>query len=56
MSHPRLDELEHILRLLAALDELKLENKADIEKYLRWAARKAAKAYWYSVELTVAGD
>lgn len=56
MSHPRLDELEHILRLLRSLDDLTIENKADIEKYLRWAARKAAKAYWYSLEISIAGD
>jgi len=51
VSNPLLDDLEHILRLLTAVRDAPIEPsyKPDIEKYLRWAARAAAKAYWRSV-------
>lgn len=51
MSNPLLDDLEHILRLLTVVRDAPIEPayKPDIEKYLRWAARAAAKAYWRSV-------
>ena len=51
MSNPLLDDLEHILRLLIVVRDAPIEQayKPDIEKYLRWAARAAAKAYWRSV-------
>ena len=51
MSNPLLDDLEHILRLLTVVRDAPIEPayKPDIEKYLRWGARAAAKAYWRSV-------
>ena len=51
MSNHLLDDLEHILRLLTVVRDAPIEPayKPDIEKYLRWAARKAAKAYWQSL-------
>ena len=51
MSSALLDDLEHILRLLTVVRDAPIEPayKPDIEKYLRWAARKAAKAYWQSI-------
>ena len=53
MSHPLLDQLEHVLRLLAIVKDMPQdEYSPELEKYLRWAARKTAKAYWYSIELT----
>ena len=52
MSNPLLDDLEHILRLLTVVRDTPIEPayKPEIEKYLRWAARKAAKAYWMSIK------
>ena len=53
MSHPLLDQLEHVLRLLAMVKDMPQdEYSPELEQYLRWAARKTAKAYWYSIELT----
>ena len=52
MSNPLLDDLEHILRSLTVVRDTPIEQayKPEIEKYLRWAARKAAKAYWQSID------
>lgn len=51
MSHPLLDQIEHMLRLLTAVRDAPIEPsyKPEIEKYLRWSIRKAAKAYWLSI-------
>ena len=52
MSHPLLDQIEHMLRLLTAVRDAPIEPsyKPEIEKYLRWSVRKAAKAYWLSID------
>lgn len=57
MSHPLLDQLDQLVTLMERVEHLSNEQgRAEVQKYLRWAARKVAKAYWYSIELTHAGD
>jgi hypothetical protein len=57
MSHPLLDQLDQLMTLLQRADTLEDHvAKTDLTKYLRWAARKVAKAYWYSIEHTHIGD
>jgi hypothetical protein len=57
MSHPLLDQLDQLMTLLERADKLDdMVAKTDLTKYLRWAARKVAKAYWYSIEHTHVGD
>ena len=50
-SAPLLDQIEHMLRLLTLVRDAPIEPsyKPEIEKYLRWSIRKAAKAYWLSL-------
>lgn len=52
MSHPLLNQLDRIIDLLAKVHASPIEpvHRVEIEKYLRWAARKVAKAYWSSVD------
>lgn len=52
MSHPLLDQLDRIIDLLVKVHESPIEpvHRVEIEKYLRWAARKAAKAYWRQID------
>lgn len=52
MSHPLLDQLDRIINLLDKVHNSSIEpvHRVEIEKYLRWAARKVAKAYWSSVD------
>lgn len=57
MSHPLLDQLDQLLVLMERVNKLDdVVAKEDLTKYLRWAARKVAKAYWYSIEHTTRGD
>jgi hypothetical protein len=57
MSHPLLDQLDQLMTLLERADKLDdMVAKNDLTKYLRWASRKVAKAYWYSIEHTHIGD
>jgi hypothetical protein len=50
-----LDNAEKLIELIAKVSALDIEKHAkdEILKYLRWALRKAVKAYWYSTEITV---
>lgn len=52
MSHPLLDQLDRIIDLLAKVHASPIEpvHRVEIEKYLRWAARKVAKAYWRQID------
>lgn len=57
MSHPLLDQLDQLISLMERVEKLTNDQgRLEIQKYLRWASRKVAKAYWYSIELTHAGD
>ena len=57
MSHPLLDQLDRLITLMERVNHLDDEvAKEDLKKYLRWAARKVAKGYWYSIEHTTRGD
>jgi hypothetical protein len=50
-----LDNAEKLIELIAKVSALEIEKHAkdEILKYLRWALRKAVKAYWYSTEINV---
>lgn len=52
MSHPLLNQLDRIIDLLAKVHASPIEpvHRVEIEKYLRWAARKVAKAYWRQID------
>ena len=57
MSHPLLDQLDQLITLMERADKLDdVVAKEDLTKYLRWASRKVAKGYWYSIEHTTRGD
>lgn len=57
MSTSLLDQLDQLLNLMERVNELDDQiAKNDLSKYLRWAARKVAAAYWLSIESTNSGD
>ena len=50
-----LEQADKLIDMIARVNALELEkaHKDELLKYLRWALRKAVKAYWYSTEITV---
>jgi hypothetical protein len=50
-----LEDADRLVDLIARVTALDIEKHAkdEILKYLRWALRKAVKAYWYSTEINV---
>ena len=50
-----LNDADRLVDLIGRVNALDLEkaHKEEILKYLRWALRKAVKAYWYSTEINV---
>jgi hypothetical protein len=50
-----LDNAERLVVLIGRVTELNVDqaHKDELLKYLRWALRKAVKAYWYSTEINV---
>lgn len=50
-----LNDADRLVNLIGRVNALDLEkaHKEEILKYLRWALRKAVKAYWYSTEINV---
>lgn len=55
MSHPLLDQMDRLIELLDKVHNSSIEpvHRVEIEKYLRWAARKVAKTYWASIDVNV---
>jgi hypothetical protein len=50
-----LEQADKLIDMIARVNALELEkaHKDELLKYLRWALRKAVKAYWYSTEINV---
>ena len=49
-----LEDADKLIDLIGRVNALNIEkaHKEELLKYLRWALRKAVKAYWYSTERT----
>jgi hypothetical protein len=52
MSHPLLEQLDRIIDLIDKVHNSSIEpaHRVEVEKYLRWAARKVTKAYWRQID------
>jgi len=50
-----LEQADRLIDMIARVNALDMEksHKDELLKYLRWALRKAVKAYWYSTEINV---
>jgi hypothetical protein len=50
-----LEQADKLIDMIARVNALDMEksHKDELLKYLRWALRKAVKAYWYSTEINV---
>jgi len=50
-----LEQADKLIDMIARVNALDMEksHKDELLNYLRWALRKAVKAYWYSTEINV---